>query len=421
MDNNKVLIVSFYFPPYPKVGGRRWAKFAKYLNREGYDTHVLCVTFNQDNQSPWNKDVEGYKSKVHRIRKDFLRPYYLETLPANIFQKIKWKLSYHAETLKKRTYKGNYNDPGRRYAAETRRKAKQLIEIHKYSTVIVTGGPFSVPFEIVKLKKKFPSIKFIVDIRDPWTGGMKNSLSKRQLDFEFLKEKKTYESADIITTCHQYIIDDLNIRYGLDEKLKHLSHAFDIEDFSPGTFDKKLTPDSKIITMVYAGTLYGGMEREMGMLVNFVRVLKNKDYVPLVKLYCFNGGYEAIIETSDVQDCFKYEDIISPLELSKVFADSTYILQLRPKSEEGWENFLSSKFYELLLYRKPILYFGPESTVQQFLETKKLGIWIDSYSEDTDLGQLHEKLLRNEIPSSYDVSQHEYQEEMKKLKEMLRP
>ncbi len=424
MDNIKVLIVSFYFPPYPKVGGRRWAKFAKYLNRDGVDTHVLCLTFNQDNGKlgPWNKDVEEFNEKIYRIRKEFVKPYHLRTLPKNIVQKIKWKLSIALEKYKKKKYSGNYSDPGREYAVEVKNKTAELIQEHGFSTVIVTGGPFTIPFEVVKLKNKFSKVKFIVDIRDNWTGGVKNLLSNSQLKAESSKEELTYKRADNILTCASYILEDINSRYNLVGKVHHIKHAYDLEDFSPEIFKKQKLINSDSVEMVYAGTLYVGMEKEVYKLTEFLRFLKMKGLVPRVRLFCFNGGYENIIEDSDVSDCFVYENIVTPLELSKVFSDSTYILQLRPKSEEGWENFLSSKFYELLLYRKPILYFGPSGTVQQFLENKKLGIWIDSYSDDTDFDQLYNQLLKNEIPTqSYDVSKHEFREEVKKLKEILKP
>ena len=42
MNNLKhVLLISYSYPPYPGIGGRRWAKFSKYLSRLGFVIHVI--------------------------------------------------------------------------------------------------------------------------------------------------------------------------------------------------------------------------------------------------------------------------------------------------------------------------------------------------------------------------------------------
>lgn len=420
MSNKKVLIVSYFFPPYPKVGGRRWAKFAKYLNRDGFDTHILCITYNQDSESPWNKDVEEYEEKVHRIRKDFIRPYYLKGLPKNLFQKIRWKWSLYVELFKKKRFGGIYNEQVVKNARELKSKASELINKYRYNVVIVTGGPFIVPYEITQLKEKFNTVKFIVDIRDPWTAGMKSKLTPKQLLIELQKEKATYQKADIVTTCSEFIIDDIKSRMPMSNKLFHLKHAFDKEDFDiEANLDRK-GKNPGVIKMIYAGSLYTGMEKEIGKLIDFVKFLLSQNSIPKVELFCFTKDYSNLIRNSGVDQYFKYREIVSPRALSMIMAKTDLILQLRPKSEEGWENFLSSKFYELLYYRKPILYFGPTSTVEHFLENNKLGIWIDSYSNNTDFDKVLNDLNKQLIPDlNYDVLQHEYQKEVARLKELI--
>jgi len=420
MNNKKVLIVSYYFPPFPKVGGRRWAKFAKYLNRDGFDTHVVCITYNGDNESPWNKDVIDYEEKVHRIRKDFERPYYMKGLPKNLIQKIKWKISLYKELYNKKKSGGIYNEQVIKNALELKRKTDELIYEHRFDVVIVTGGPFVVPYEVVKLKAKFKSVKFIVDIRDPWTGGMKNQLTPKQLDKELEKEAVTYRKADIVTTCHTFIIDDINNRLRLGNKLVHLKHAYDKEDFIIDAADIKSREYSNVIKMIYAGSLYKGMEKEIVKLTEFVNYLVNTGIKPEIDLYCFTKDYLSIINESGFNEYFNFREIVSPTELSRIMADSDVILQLRPKSAEGWENFLSSKFYELLYYRKPILYFGPLSRVGDFLEDNKLGKWIDSYQANTDFNSLFKGLTAGQFSdTNYNVSQHEYRVEVDRLKELL--
>ena len=44
MSEMNLLVISHYFPPVPGVGGRRWAKFVKYLSRkENVNVYVVSA------------------------------------------------------------------------------------------------------------------------------------------------------------------------------------------------------------------------------------------------------------------------------------------------------------------------------------------------------------------------------------------
>ena len=88
MDNVNVLLISFYFPPYNRVGGRRWAKHCKYLKREGFNINVLCKNF-ENSTSSWDKDTFEYKKSITRIKlQEIKTPYFKKELPKTILSKI---------------------------------------------------------------------------------------------------------------------------------------------------------------------------------------------------------------------------------------------------------------------------------------------------------------------------------------------
>jgi hypothetical protein len=37
-----ILIICYGFPPFPGIGGRRWAKFSKYLSSYGFNINVIA-------------------------------------------------------------------------------------------------------------------------------------------------------------------------------------------------------------------------------------------------------------------------------------------------------------------------------------------------------------------------------------------
>ena len=62
---NKILLVCYSFPPNPGVGGRRWAKFAKYLVKSGHYVEVINAKLTTDKLSTWSKDAQLLHEKNH--------------------------------------------------------------------------------------------------------------------------------------------------------------------------------------------------------------------------------------------------------------------------------------------------------------------------------------------------------------------
>ena len=63
-----VLLVSYTFPPYKGIGGRRWAKFAKALARRGHPVHVIhSAGADSLKGSLWSADVEHPNIITHPL------------------------------------------------------------------------------------------------------------------------------------------------------------------------------------------------------------------------------------------------------------------------------------------------------------------------------------------------------------------
>ena len=65
--NKHILLASYVFPPYPDIGSRRWAKFAKYLARDGFNVHVVAARNPFKEQSLWTADIKHENIYLHYL------------------------------------------------------------------------------------------------------------------------------------------------------------------------------------------------------------------------------------------------------------------------------------------------------------------------------------------------------------------
>ena len=168
-----VLIISFFFPPYPNVGGRRWAKLSKLLNRNGYDVHVLCAKFKEHKSSPWDIDVVQINniSRIEYVLKDKLYKR-IDLEKANFIQKLLWHLSNKKHEFsqgfkklffgKNSDYNKHNNSPIDLSIGKEKdflKKAIEIIQKNNIKKVVLSAGPFSYAHFLASLKNVCPNTR----------------------------------------------------------------------------------------------------------------------------------------------------------------------------------------------------------------------------------------------------------------------
>src|SRR5688572_4293031 len=104
-SKKSVLIVSYLFPPYPGVGGRRWSKFAKYLHKSGFDVKVITTEQRNSRISPSAPDIQLYRNKISYLKTGLSA--YLGIVPNTIVEKVLYRIALWRAKL---FAKGNYYD-----------------------------------------------------------------------------------------------------------------------------------------------------------------------------------------------------------------------------------------------------------------------------------------------------------------------
>lgn len=370
IGKNKILLISYVFPPSKGIGGRRWAKFVKNLFRNGHDVKV--VTFSNGIGSLWSKDVLEYKDSIQKIQPN--QPFYMTNdTPSNILGKIRYKIS---RIIYKMKYSGNIYD----FSIGFKKQLYIVFDDHLekgYNNIIVSAAPFYMAYYAAQYKKKNPAINLILDFRDPWTTNkmgywFKDMPPKRQ-KVEKGIEKYTVTNADVVYTVNETMTDYFTSIASSKVKVKTIRNGYDTDDFNDMLPVKRV--DKGKLKFVYAGMLYENVDYIFNPLIE---VLKKMPSTEAEKFeFNFYGGseehYQKNVLDSKLNNVIKFQGIIP---LSDVFNEiqrsDCAMLFLTKDLKDSF----STKFYEYISQRKFVAVFSDKGETSKFVERNGLGISI---------------------------------------------
>ncbi len=186
MQQKKVLIITYYWPPSGGSGVQRWMYFAKYLNEFGVLPTVITVDekyasypskdFSFNDQVV---DIRVYKTKTLEPLRfySFLKSGKTEKVvpQGNVGGEKKGLLDKAATYIRANFFIPDARVGWNRYAYK---QAKELIAKEHFDLIITTGPPHSTHLVGLKLKQEL-NIKWMADFRDPWTEVYYNNIFKR--------------------------------------------------------------------------------------------------------------------------------------------------------------------------------------------------------------------------------------------------
>ena len=256
----KVLLITYYFPPSGGAGVQRWLKTINYLPKAGVETIVLTVdpavaSYPQIDESLCN-DVPG-GIKIYRTGTREILSLYKKVSPKkevpyggfanepnpNLIQKIS------------RFIRGNFflPDPRRGWNKYALAKANEIIESEAIETIVTTSPPHSTQLIGLELKRLYPHLKWVADLRDPWTDIYYNEdlyptrwAKKRNLRYE----RSVLLGADQIITVSEECKRLFAEKADVAEKIAVIPNGYDEKDFINSTIinkKEKITPNSSLL------------------------------------------------------------------------------------------------------------------------------------------------------------------------------
>ncbi|MCU0473693.1 MAG: glycosyltransferase family 4 protein [Bacteroidales bacterium] len=358
---NKVLILTYYWPPSGGAGVQRWLKFTRYLPSTGWQPVVLTVT-PEFAAYPITDDslAREVPPEVEVIRTKAINYFSFYSkdpskIPSGGFANnpgkgLKNKIS--------RFIRGNFfiPDPRRGWNSYAVRKASDIIRREDIKYVITTSPPHSTQLIGLRLKKRFPGITWIADLRDTWTDIYYYNLFYPTLiskTIDSCYEKEVLRKADqIITVGNNLAKTYISKTGGISLKMHIIPNGYDENDFAgissvlPAKF-----------TITYVGTL-----SEVYPLDGLLSALASLEKEGVDFLLRFAGTIPAEIkaEINSYLSITKTEFIsyVPHQEAIKLMVESSMLLLIIPGTRNN-DAITPGKVFEYIAAGKPVLYIGP--------------------------------------------------------------
>jgi len=381
-----LLVVAHHFPPYPGIGGRRWAKFAKYLAQKGYVVHVICAPNPGSEESTWTKDVQHPNIFTYPIPDNYPKIAPASTVAGKIINRAKLAWLWLRA-------KGSPFDVGVFWGEGMLAQARLLISAHDIDWVVVTGAPFHTMFDVISLKNEYPALKVLCDYRDQWTNGWHygmRDISAKRLAHEKEKEAMVISKADVVTAPSS---EDVFAGHFMGEHIAKnlviLPHAYDPDDL-PGIQESPLRADNSPITLIYGGVLYEGAEVALQNLRTCLDAWQKNAPMFYGRLHIVFYTHAPVLSA-----LFSGHPLVTfqkPIA-AKPFLEQVsraHISMLFPNGLN--KNSKTTKFVEYLAIGNPFLLLGELGELSAYIATEKIG---EVFAPDSiEANSLQEAILR---------------------------
>jgi glycosyltransferase involved in cell wall biosynthesis len=358
---NKVLIITYYWPPGSGAGVQRWLKFSKYLPEFGWEPIILTV----------DPEYAAYPATDRTLEKDIPAGTGIYKTKATNYFRVYSKnktavpsagfASGDDESLKAklmRFIRGNFfiPDPRKGWNRFAFRKACEIIETEGIKHIITTSPPHSTQLIGLKLKRKYAGIRWISDLRDPWTDiyyydQFYHTTLARNIDRSY--EKKVLRNADHLITVGKSLKELFVSKVNeVSKKIDVLTNGYDEDDFKGIDL---IIPDK--FTISYIGTL-----SESYPLDGFTEAMKifkdnGNDFVLRFVGTVSPKQKEAIISKVGTSNA-EFIPYVNHGDAINYMISSSVVLLIIPDHHSNG-SIITGKLFEYLASGKPILCLGP--------------------------------------------------------------
>lgn len=408
MDSNKVLIITYYWPPAGGPGVQRWLKFVKYLP----DFGVQPIVYVPENPTYPIIDanlIKEVSDKAIVLKQKIFEPYQL----ASFFSKNKTKKisSGIIPNQKKQSFvdklflliRGNLFIPDARFLWVTPSVSylEQYIIENNIETIITSGPPHSLHLIGLELKRKL-DVKWFADFRDPWTTiGYHKAL---RLSNYATKKHKMLEHK-VLNTADTIIVTSKTTKKEFEaitaKPIVVITNGYDVEKIETQTLDIKFS-------LAHIGSFLS--ERNPMILWESLVELINEvpDFKSHLEVKLIGSVSQEVLETISQFGLDSYLNNLGYLSHGEAIAHQrrSQVLLLIEIDSEDTKSIIPGKLFEYMVSNRPIIGIGPkDSDFAEIITSTNTGVFFN-YTEKVNLKSvildsfnqfLHGKLRANGV------------------------
>ncbi|WP_343659297.1 glycosyltransferase family 4 protein [Chryseobacterium sp.] len=425
MEQKKILIITYYWPPAGGPGVQRWLKFAKYLPDFGWKP----IIYTPENPSYPLLDetlMKDVPENIEMVRTKIWEPYQLAEKLNKSNKKFK---AGQFDVGKNQSWKsrlsiwvrGNFFIPDARvfWVKPSIKFLEKYLKENNIDTVVTSGPPHSLHLIGLGLKNKLQDLKWIADFRDPWTeiSYYKHLKLTKSSDKKHRQlENAVFKNADI-TLATSYT-DAENFRKA-GANAVCITNGFDESD--SGEKAEELKKGNKF-TLSYIGVLEQLRNPENLWKVLDELIKENTEFAADFTLKFVGRIDDKILHSIENSSLKNHILNLGYLSHGKAIEEMQHsdVLLITNFPNESSKGIIPGKIFEYLASGKQILSFGPDKAdVAKILEETQAGKHFGYQDTETIKKFILEKyeLWKNDSP--FENTQHIEQFSRKNLTRQL--
>ena len=387
MEQKKILIITYYWPPAGGPGVQRWLKFVKYLPEFGVQP-IVYIPENPTYPIVDQNLVQEVSDEVIILKQKIFEPYQLASFLSK--NKTKKMNSGIIPNQKKQSFldktllwiRGNLFIPDARvfWVKPSVEFLEKYIAENNIDTIVTSGPPHSLHLIGLELKQKL-DLKWFADFRDPWTTiGYHKSL--RLSNFAANKHKAL--EYQVLNTADTIIVTSKTTKAEFQaittKPIAIITNGYDTEQVEKQTLDSKFS-------LAHIGSLLS--DRNPLILWQSLVELSAEipDFKSHLEIKLIGAVSQEVLQTIaqlGLHSFLNNMGYISHAEAITHQRKSQVLLLIEIDSPET-KSIIPGKLFEYMVSNRPIIAIGPDgSDFAEIIRETNTGIFFN-YSEKMKL------------------------------------